>query len=179
VRLSRGVCGATSPSVVAIAKAVPQLLRRLPPRIPCRRKAAMMRVPCRSPPAVQFTLSVITLRLCTIQSCPPLQGACQVGMASPVAGHGSPVLVRVVERSRFLLVAVRPGFEPGWCRSTTAPATHRDQGDGISAGMIPALGAIRRRADDERFRRELRKLDRVIVAESTRAQRHALAHHRL
>ena len=62
--------------------------------------------------------------------CRPLEGACQLGYAFRGAGRGNPVLARVVCRSRFLLVAVRPGFESGWCQSTTAPATHRDQGGG-------------------------------------------------
>ena len=76
--------------------------------------------------------------------CHPLEGACQAGTALICAGQRLAVFGEVGCRSRPLVVVAQPGFRVSSSRVAPAPATHQDQGDGISTGMIPAPGAVRR-----------------------------------
>jgi hypothetical protein len=99
-------------------------------------------------------------------------------MALIVAGQRSAVLGEGDCRSRSVVVSARPDLRLYSCREVPAPATHQDQGGGISGRMIPAPGAV------QRPRKSSSSADRVHDVESSQAlgypagRQHLLAHGR-
>ena len=89
----------------------------------------------------------------------------------------SPAPDRRDEKTLFGL-PTRPDLRSSSCRALPAPATHQDQGDGISRRMIPAPGAIRRP------RKSSSSADRVHAIGTSQAlgypvgRQHLLAHGR-
>ena len=81
------------------------------------------------------------------------------------------------EKTLFVL-PTRPDLRTSLCRALPAPATHQDQGGGISRRMIPAPGAIRRP------RKSSSSADRVHAIGTSQAlgypagRQHLLAHGR-
>ena len=101
--------------------------------------------PFRSEKAKAQYLTHYDQRAKTWKRCHPLEGACQVGRAILETRNGIlAVEGRWIFRMHLLFVAVWPDSHLSWCQSTTAPATHQDQGDEGLRTRSPAPGANRR-----------------------------------
>jgi len=111
-------------------------------------------------------------------SCHPLEGACQVGMAKPVAGQRRPVLGEVGCRAHPAVFPTRPDLRSVSCRAEPAPATHQDQGDGISTGMIPAPGTVWRPRKSSSSAGRVRAIEKSQAPGCPEGCQHLVAHGR-